>query len=169
MQLREQGRKIQCIRTVYDKGIGRGRQVVVVTLPRWNTTAPGDDVLALLTESEREQLTAFLAKRRAESEESTDRYTILSADAWMATLAKALSEGKTLRPEKADAIWQAMGDVAKALRKAGHQKPKPVKVSKPEQAQPDAAELDDSKQSAKPSRVRKPRTAKAQANTADTE
>ncbi|MEX3557345.1 MAG: hypothetical protein VB135_02605 [Burkholderia sp.] len=68
MQIREQGRKIQCIRAVYDKGIGRGRQVVVATLPRWGSAAPADDVLAKLTDTEREQLTDFLAKRREESE-----------------------------------------------------------------------------------------------------
>lgn len=168
MQLREQGRKIQCIRTVYDKGIGRGRQVVVVTLPRWSTATPADDVLALLTESEREQLTEFLAKRQTEAKESTDRYTVMSADSWMATLSKALNEGKTLRPEQADAIWQAMGEVAKALRKAGHPKPKPVKVVKPEQAQPEAAELDDSKKPTKPKRVRKPRTAKPKTDSVET-
>ncbi|MCY3452687.1 hypothetical protein [Citrobacter freundii] len=35
MQIREQGRKIQCIRTVYDKAIGRGRQTVIATLARY--------------------------------------------------------------------------------------------------------------------------------------
>lgn len=50
MQIREQGRKIQCIRTVYDKGIGRGRQVVVATLSRWSTATPPDDVLAKLND-----------------------------------------------------------------------------------------------------------------------
>ncbi len=40
MQIREQGRKIQCIRTVYDKAIGRGRQTVIATLARYTTEMP---------------------------------------------------------------------------------------------------------------------------------
>lgn len=170
MQFREQARKIQCIRTVYDKSIGRGRQVVVATLPRWSTGTPPDDVMAKLTEGEREQLTDLLAKRKAESEESNTRYTAMSADSWLATLAKAISGGQTLRPEQADAIWQGMGEVAKALRKAGHAKPKAVKKAKPEPAQPEvmpeAVGLADSTgepKPAQPKRVRKPRAPKAPA------
>lgn len=170
MQFREQARKIQCIRTVYDKSIGRGRQVVVATLPRWSTGTPPDDVMAKLTEGEREQLTDLLAKRKAESEESNTRYTAMSADSWLATLAKAISGGQTLKPEQAAAIWQGMGEVAKALRKAGHAKPKAVKKTKPEPAQPEvmpeSVGLDDSTaepKPAKPKRVRKPRAPKAPA------
>lgn len=166
MQIREQGRKIQCIRTVYDKGIGRGRQVVVATLPRWGSAAPADDVLAKLTDTEREQLTDFLAKRREESEDSNTRYTAMSADSWLATLAKAIKGGQTLRPEQADAIWQGMGEVAKAMRKAGYAKPKAVKKAKPAPAQPEVVGLDDSTaepKPAQPKRVRKPRAPKAPA------
>lgn len=118
MQIREQGRKIQCIRTVYDKAIGRGRQVVVATLPRWSTSLmPSEDGLAQLTETEREQLEAFLAQRRANAEESNICYTAMSASSWLAT---SIKEGQQFRPEQADAIWQGMGEVAKSLRKAGY-------------------------------------------------
>ncbi|WP_262830445.1 hypothetical protein [Xanthomonas citri] len=117
---RAEGRKIQCIRTVYDKAIGRGRQVVVATLPRWSTSLmPSEDGLAKLTEAEREQLAAFLDQRRADAEESNSRYTAMSAASWLATLAKSIKDGQQLRPEQADAIWQGMGEVAKSLRKAG--------------------------------------------------
>ncbi|UIE45328.1 hypothetical protein FICKIIDM_04479 (plasmid) [Xanthomonas citri pv. punicae] len=129
---RAEGRKIQCIRTVYDKAIGRGRQVVVATLPRWSTSLmPSEDGLAKLTEAEREQLAAFLDQRRADAEESNSRYTAMSAASWLATLAKSIKDGQQLRPEQADAIWQGMGEVAKSLRKAGYAKPKANRKGKP--------------------------------------
>lgn len=135
MQIREQGRKFQCIRTVYDKALGRGRQVVVASIPRWSTSLmPSEDGLAQLTEAEREQLEAFLAKRRADAEESNRRYTAMSADSWLATLAKSIKDGQQLRPEQAHAIWQGMAEVAKSLRKAGYEKPKAPRKTK---AQPE--------------------------------
>lgn len=162
MQIREQGRKIQCIRTVYDKAIGRGRQVVVATLPRWSTSLmPSEDGLAKLTEAEREQLEAFLAQRRADAEESNSRYTAMSASSWLATLAKSIKEGQQLRPEQAEAIWQGMAEVAKSLRKAGYAKPKATRKVKPVPTPPapqEAATGEPSAPAAKP--VRKPRTAK---------
>lgn len=170
MQIREQGRKIQCIRTIYDKGIGRGRQVVVATLSRWSTATPPEDVLAKLNDFEQKQLTDFLAKRREESEASTSRYTATSADSWLATLAKAIKDGQALRSEQADAIWQGMGEVAKAMRKAGYAKPKAVRKAKPAPVKAEAPGLDDSKQAANPPKakaVRKPRTPKAPATNGD--
>ncbi|EBR9138308.1 hypothetical protein V6S45_24125 (plasmid) [Escherichia coli] len=130
MQIREQGRKIQCIRTVYDKAIGRGRQTVIATLARYTTEMPTTG-LDELTEAERETLAEWLAKRREASQKSQEAYTAMSADRWLVTLAKAIREGQELRPEQAAAIWQGMGEVGKALRKAGHAKPKAVRKGKP--------------------------------------
>ncbi len=105
MQIREQGRKIQCIRTVYDKAIGRGRQVVVATLPRWSTSLmPSEDGLAQLNDAEREQLEAFLAQRRADAEESNSRYTAMSASSWLATLAKSIKEGQLWDANKVSSL-----------------------------------------------------------------
>lgn len=130
MQIREQGRKIQCIRTVYDKAIGRGRQTVIATLARYTTEMPTTG-LDELTEAERETLAEWLAKRREASQKSQEAYTAMSADRWLVTLAKAIREGQELRPEQAAAIWQGMGEVGKALRKADHAKPKAVRKGKP--------------------------------------
>lgn len=130
MQIREQGLKIQCIRTVYDKAIGRGRQTVIATLARYTTEMPTTG-LDELTEAERETLAEWLAKRREASQKSQEAYTAMSADRWLVTLAKAIREGQELRPEQAAAIWHGMGEVGKALRKAGHAKPKAVRKGKP--------------------------------------
>lgn len=174
MQIREQGRKYQCIRTVYDKALGRGRQVVVASIPRWSTSLmPSEDGLSKLTEAEREQLEAFLAERRADAEESNRRYTAMSADSWLATLAKSIKDGQQLRPEQAAAIWQGMADVAKSLRKAGYEKPKATRKTKakPEAAapatatdQPDGPQLTPEAAPAikQPKRPRKPKAAPAE-------
>ncbi len=133
MQIREQGRKIQCIRTIYEMAKGRGRQVVVASIPRWSGSSPSEDDLAKLTEVEREQLAVFLDKRRAELDASNSRYTAMSAASWLPTLAKSIGEGHQLTPEQAGAIWQGMAEVAKSLRKAGYAKPKATRKAKPQQ------------------------------------
>ncbi|MBG5550109.1 hypothetical protein I5E25_29250, partial [Pseudomonas aeruginosa] len=69
--------------------------------------------------------------RREASQKSQEAYTAMSADRWLVTLGKAIREGQELRPEQAAAIWHGMGEVGKALRKAGHAKPKAVRKGKP--------------------------------------
>lgn len=164
MQIREQGRKLQCIRTVYDKEKGRGRQLTVASIPRWGASPPSDADLALLTEAEREQLAKFLAQRRAEVEASNSRYTAMSAASWLPTLAKSIGEGHQLTPEQATAIWQGMAEVAKSLRKAGYVKPKAPRKAKAQQ--PEAATVEPDAVAAKtdkPKPPRKPRQRKTAA------
>ncbi len=123
MQIREQGRKIQCIRTVYDKAIGRGRQTVIATLARYTTEMPTTG-LDELTEAERETLAEWLAKRREASQKSQEAYTAMSADRWLVTLAKAIREGQELRPEQAAAIWHGMGRSARPCARLATRSPR---------------------------------------------
>ena len=126
MQIREQGRKIQCIRTIYDKGRGRGRQEVVATLPRFTERLPADGAgLEKLTDAEREQLTAWIAEDVAARQARNDGYEVQFAATRLETLARLIGAGQAVTPAQADAIWQGLALVGKALRKAKHLKPKP--------------------------------------------
>ena len=55
MQFREQGKKIQCIRSTYDPATKRSHQKVVASFNRWADSLPSDG-LEGLTEAERAEL-----------------------------------------------------------------------------------------------------------------
>ena len=53
MQFREQGKKIQCIRSAYDPATKRSHQKVIAAFDRWADKLPSDE-LADLTDAERQ-------------------------------------------------------------------------------------------------------------------
>lgn len=123
MQFREQGRKVQCIRSTYDPAIKRSYQKVIASFSRWADTLPSDEV-ADLTEDERGELAAWFEARQAEKENRTNQYRASYGAQTLADLAAAIRAADALDDAQAGAIWQGLADVAKALRKAGHAKPK---------------------------------------------
>lgn len=126
MQIREQGRKIQCIRTVYDKTIKRGRQTVVATFPRHIEDMPTTG-LDVLTEAERIELEEWLTQRREATQRKNEVYMINSAEHWLGVITSAIRNGNEISPKQAEIIWNGIGEIGKALRKAGHSKPKAVR------------------------------------------
>lgn len=124
MQIREQGRQIQCIRSTYEKEKGRSRQRVVATLKRWETALPAEGI-GELTEAERQELAAWLAERQEKSQADSRGYAVVTAAGSINRIAAAISAGVEATPEQAAATWKALAELAKALRKAGHPKPKP--------------------------------------------
>lgn len=157
MQIREQGRKVQCIRSEYDPSIRRSRQKVVATLARWTHTMPTEG-LDELTDDERKTLADWLAAKQDQSQQATRAYAARSAATWLGDLSAALASGETdMTPEKAAAIWKGLGDVAKALRKAGHAKPKAVrKVASKEKPAMPVKVSEEKAPATKPTRKRKP-------------
>lgn len=138
MQIREQGRKVQCIRSEYDAVIGRSRQKVVATFPRYTQTMPATG-LDELTDKERQTLEDWLAEKREQSQAANRGYVARSAATWLGDLSAAITAGDAaMTPERAVAIWKGLADVAKALRKAGNPKPKAAPKPKADAAQPPA-------------------------------
>lgn len=126
MQIRERGGKIHCVRTIYDKGRGRGRTELVATLSRFTERLPADGAgLEKLTEDEREQLAAWVAKAAEARQKLHDRYAANTVTQKLQDVARLIGEGQELSQEQADGLWQAMALVGKALRKAKYLKPKP--------------------------------------------
>lgn len=124
MQIREQGRKVQCIRSVYDPAVQRSHQKVIATFPRYTTTMPTTG-LEELTDQERLTLENWLAAKREQYQTSNRAHVARSAEQWLGELTASIAANEpAMTPERAAAIWKGIGDVAKALRKAGHPKPK---------------------------------------------
>lgn len=126
MQIRVQGRKIQCIRSAYDPETKRSRQRVVATLDSYAVKMPSSG-LDNLTDAERAQLSDYLAPRAAEREESTLQYTLETLDRGVERLADAVERGgeDRLQAEVAERTWAAIARLQKSLKKAGHPKPTP--------------------------------------------
>lgn len=142
MQFREQGKKIQCIRSTYDPASKRSHQKVVASFDRWAVELPP---LPELTDAERVEASEWFAARQAAKAERMNQYRASIGGQTLADLADAIRAGGTLTDDQAAAVWRGLADVAKALRKAGHPKPKrerPASVALPGQADllADAAE-----------------------------
>lgn len=123
MQFREQGKKIQCIRSSYDPAAKRSHQKVVAAFDRYADKMPSADV-ADLTEEERQELAAWFGQRQASRAASMSQYRARSGGQALDDLAKAISAADSMTAEQAAAVWHGLAEVAKALRKAGHPKPK---------------------------------------------
>ena len=144
MQFREQGKKIQCIRSTYDPASKRSHQKVVASFDRWADKLPSVG-LEELTDTERQELAAWFDARQSAKAERMNQYRASIGGQTLADLADAIRAGGALTDDQAAAVWRGLADVAKALRKAGHPKPKrqrPAPVALPDQADllADAAE-----------------------------
>ena len=123
MQFREQGKKIQCIRSTYDPATKRSYQKVVASFNRWADSLPSDG-LEGLTEAERAELVEWFAAKQAKAQASRQQWKVGDAPRTLADLAESIRAADTLTADHAAKIWAGMGELAKALRKAGHPKPK---------------------------------------------
>lgn len=136
MQFREQGKKIQCIRSTYDPASKRSHQKVVGAFDRWSDKLPSAG-LAELTDTERQELAAWFDARQSAKAERMNQYRASIGGLTLADLADAIRAAGTLTDAQAAAVWHGLADVAKALRKAGHPKPKrerPASGALPDQA-----------------------------------
>jgi hypothetical protein len=123
VQFREQGKKIQCIRSTYDPASKRSHQKVVAAFDRWADKLPSSG-LEGLTAAERQELVAWFDARQSAKAERMNQYRASVGGQTLADLAVAIRAAGTLTDDQAAAVWRGLADVAKALRKAGHPKPK---------------------------------------------
>lgn len=137
MQIREQGKQVQLIRSPYDKEKKRCVQKVAHTFKQQHSYSSDDitkylsaEQLADLSDDEKKTLSDWL-KAKADKEKADDTaFYIRSADRNIKRSADAiLSAG--VSAEKAAEIWAAMDVMSKALRKAGHPKKTPAPAAAP--------------------------------------
>lgn len=125
MQFREQGKKIQCIRSVYDPSAKRSHQTVAESFGRWTDKLPSAESLPKLTADEYQELSAWFASRQAAKAERTNSFRARYGGQQLVELATAItSNAGDLTADQAAAIWNGLAAVGKSLRRAGHPKPK---------------------------------------------
>lgn len=129
MQFRIQGQRIQCIRSVYDTDTKRCKQHLIVSFPKWSDKIPADD-LADLTPEEHEELKVWWANRQSEKEASFNRVYVRSSASDIARMVRSISTedgASELTEDLTSSLWQQITELQKALRKAGHPRPKATK------------------------------------------
>ncbi|GHU34519.1 hypothetical protein AGMMS50256_28250 [Betaproteobacteria bacterium] len=137
MQFREQGKKIQCIRSIYDPISKRSHQKVITAFPRYSDSFPSTDLLADLSDEEKKLLDRWWADRQARNAADIQHRRTQYAGVTLSDLAEAIKACPEMTEEEAATAWSGLVAVAKALRKSGHPKPK---------RQPPVVELKQSRQ-----------------------
>ncbi len=126
MQIRVQGKKIQCIRSSYDPAIKRSRQTVVLAFDRWSLRLPPDAELAALTEDERQELAEWFQEQQESRADRSRAYTLsrLGANVAQLTAAVVAAADGELSAEQAAEAWAELARLQKALKAAGFPRPK---------------------------------------------
>lgn len=119
MQIREQGKQIQLIRSTYNPEKKRCEAKVIGHLNRWSDEKPSDDLLAILSDEERAELDKFLSDR-ADEKASANR--MLYARVVGSTFSSLCDSVAVMTPEQAAQAYEGMDRLKKALRKAGHKR-----------------------------------------------
>lgn len=135
MQIKERGKKVVCIKTEYvpEKKRTYGRQVA--SQESWMSTV-SDDVRRQLNKEDVDELQKWLDDRAKKEEVDSLRSCLSIAASVTAGAADALDAGlgDDLDDEKAEAIWENLARLQKALKKAGHPRPRQPKRQPAKQA-----------------------------------
>ena len=126
MQIREKGMRLVLIRTKYDSTVKRGVSKQIGSLSKFETVIP-DDVRPNLEADEIEQLEQFLAESAAARSARNQASTVKTGQYSLGQLVSALGDPeavKELDQARADAIWEQISALQKALKKAGFKRPR---------------------------------------------
>lgn len=133
MQIREQGKKLQFIRSTYQPELKRSTSQLVATCSKYASALPADEAAKLQPE-ELEQVKAYFEKKAADQAAWSVKYAVDGLPATLAQVVQYLGDGGELKPEKAGEIWAGLAVLQKALKKAGH--PRPAKPKGPPKPMP---------------------------------
>lgn len=138
MLIREQGDTVRLIRSERIPGTSRARQTILGSFRR--DRGPAQSLLDALSDDERASLTRWLSVRQQRDEQHQHRHTLDAAHARLTELVTAIdSAAELIAPAQADALWNDLAAVARALKRAGY--PKPTRTRKPTAAPPGQGDL----------------------------
>ncbi|WP_345817671.1 hypothetical protein AAGS40_30165 (plasmid) [Paraburkholderia sp. PREW-6R] len=138
MLIREQGHSVKLIRAERNPDSPRTRQKLIGTFRR--DDGPSRALLAQLSGDEQAALKRWLSVRHDRQEHAQHRHTIDAAHSRLAELVVAInSAAELLTPAQADAIWNELVAVTRALNRAGY--PKPKRERKPPATPPGQRDL----------------------------
>ena len=128
MQIREQGRQVQLIRSPYDPVKNRCVQKVVHTFKQQYSYSSDDitEYLSVqqvedLSDDEKKTLSVWLATKADKMSADVRRNRIILADTTIEGLADAISSDG-VSAERASEIWEAIDKLSKVLKKTGYPK-----------------------------------------------
>ncbi|WP_420213445.1 hypothetical protein ACN8ZM_40240 (plasmid) [Burkholderia aenigmatica] len=140
MLIREHGQTVKLLRLEVRPGTNRKRQVVIGTFR--SSAAPPGALLAELSSVELKALNKWLDAQQQLNEYAAMREVTHSAPNALGELARALEvAAETLSADQADAIWTEIGAIARALKRADHQRPRRSRVAHSVPGQLDLVEL----------------------------
>ena len=127
VQFKEQGGKVQVLVYVgYDKVKCRAIVKMVGSFDKY-TYKPSAGLLDKLTVEQRDELQAECDKRRQVALGLNRKHYINALGANLRGAYDALNGDVPMTAEQAADVWAAMGDLVKAMRKAGHVRPAKIK------------------------------------------
>ncbi|WP_175762281.1 hypothetical protein [Burkholderia anthina] len=125
MLIREQGRIIKVLRLELNPRTRRKRQIVVGSFQAG--TCPPATLLEQLSAAELKELNTWLTAQRQLREYGQMRDVAQRALLPLSEIAHAFDiAAETLSPDQADAIWDEISAIARALKRAGHRRPRPA-------------------------------------------
>lgn len=141
MQFREQAKRIQCLRSVYDAQTKRCRQQLVASVYRYIDRPPLEGLEAL-TEAERSEFEEWLRARQTRDQASRRRGQALTLSYTLRNLVDLVGDEEVMSAAIAEEMWQGLTTLSKALVKAGY--PRPKRAAPPRAVPPGQRDLLDS-------------------------
>lgn len=129
MQFRVQAKKLQFIRSVYNKETKRCDQKLVGSMSAYADKIPSDDQIQMLSDSEREELSVYLKNKADKNLSDTRLRSVEMIGYYINRATDAIAAGEKITDKQATEIWESLAKFSKALKKAGH--PKPARVIAP--------------------------------------
>lgn len=123
MQFRVQARKLQFIRSVYNKQTKRCDQKLVGSMSADSHQMPSDDQIEMLTDSERQALAVYLENKAAKSLAAIESISAEYIGENLILATNGILAGEPLSEQQVSAIWDGLAKLTKALKQTGHPKP----------------------------------------------
>ena len=123
-----EGNTVQCLRRVREvtpeNPAGKSVQRVVAKFDRWARELP-QNVVKVLTEEELEEWRAWRQKQDESEQAKAAGFDLDALPDRLRRTAEAIERGMaTVQPENAQLMWAGLDAMSRALKKAGHARPK---------------------------------------------
>lgn len=136
MQFKKVGGRVQVLAyRGYDKDKKRSVVQLLGTMNAY-TLEPSSGLLEKLTDDEKTELQSYKETVRQQEQKQYDSYSVLNTASRIESISKLLEtpENYPLNQQWGEEVWLALGKLQKALKKAGHPKPKKASLQNDKQA-----------------------------------
>ena len=122
MQIRENGGRVQFLRSFYVKEKKRTQAKLIGSMPAGATELPAD-LAEAMTEGERAEFAAWLEKQAAAERVAQAEQEIETLPQVLQNVASHLMRGTPLTAAQAKGMWDGTAQLRRQLTKAGYTKP----------------------------------------------